>query len=704
MNLSIKKIQTGYMFILSIFLTNISNAQVDTIFWFAAHEVTQTHGDEPIYLQVATLNNPSNVTITIPAAGITIANNFPIAANSSNTFNLSPWKATLETAIGSINQPNNKGVLITATDYITAYYEVLGKSSAGRIVNTDIFALKGNNSLGKEFYVPFQNRFFNIGFDFWGNNMDGRSTIDIVATEDNTTITVTPTQPYRVGAGSSMAPINITLNRGQTYSIEAFGKSAAAHMAGTYIVSNKKIAVTMKDDSIGETTQAYDLAGDQIIPVNRTGTEYIVFSGYAFLVATEDNTTISKNGVDQGVNLMKGQTYSIDLTADPNAAYITTSKPAYMNHLIKIDGEMANAVVPPLQCTGSTYVTVNRSSFNYREIFYLFIAVEAGAENSFTLTNSVFPTGTTNTVINGASFTPVAGTGGAWLFDTLEFNNLSEVPLGSNIISNSAGIFHLGILNGKKVTTGAADPNDNSATGFRYGYFTDFGNLALNLNIPDQCIATGDSIQIYPGDYQSYDWSTGSTDTAIYIKQSGTFTVTVTNVDGCEGTSDFSVQLDQTPDFSLGPDVMLCKEEPMILVAKNTNFSQLSNVVFSWNTGTSTDSTLAISQAGTYILTATNGCGQYSDTVNIQMLPITTNNLFTPNGDAHNETFVLNGLQQIGEWELNIYNRWGERVYKSNLYKNEWDGVNVNEGTYYYKFIDKSGQCPEKNGWVHLVR
>lgn len=708
MKLLIKKIKVGLVLMATFLLTDVCQAQVDTVFWFVVPEVSSTHADRPIYFQIATLGNPSTVNISIPAAGITMVNNVTIPANSSQSFDVTAYINNLETPGANINQILNKGVLITATEFITAYYEVLGTVSASfgqRIVNTDIFALKGANALGTEFYVPFQNQFDNMVNSFWGP-LDVHSTIDIVATEDNTNITIYPTQPYRVGAsGSSSATISITLNRGQTYTIEAKGNLGSQHLSGTRIVSDKKIAVTMKDDSIGEVNTAYDLAGDQIIPVNRTGSEYIVFSGHAFVTATEDNTTISVGGVDQGVSLLAGQTHAIDLTGQANAVHIVTSERAYMNHLVKRDGEMGNAVMPPLQCTGSTSVTVNRSSANFGEIFYLYITVEAGSEDDFVVTNSLFPTGT-NTIINGADFQPVAGTGGAWLFDTLAFpyNVLNEIPLGGNTIANTTGIFHLGILNGKGVTS---DPGrsaeENQASGFRYGYFTDFGSLTISLNIPDECIAQGDSVQIYPGDFQSYDWSTGSTDTAIYVKQSGNFAVTVTNTAGCSVTEDFHVQLDQIPEFDLGPDIIVCGEQEVILHTYNTNFSGLSGVTFSWNNG-GADSIHSVYHSGTYTLTATNGCGNKAESVDVHMIPITTNNLFTPNGDGLNETFVLDGLDVIGEWELIVYNRWGERVYKADLYKNEWNGLNVIEGVYYYYFNDKSDQCPEKKGWVQIVK
>ncbi len=65
-------------------------------------------------------------------------------------------------------------------------------------------------------------------------------------------------------------------------------------------------------------------------------------------------------------------------------------------------------------------------------------------------------------------------------------------------------------------------------------------------------------------------------------------------------------------------------------------------------------------------------------------------NAFTPNGDRNNETF--NGVgTAIGEYEMFIFDRWGELIYKTNDYNQPWDGRLkqkgdvVQEDVYVYK-------------------
>lgn len=59
-------------------------------------------------------------------------------------------------------------------------------------------------------------------------------------------------------------------------------------------------------------------------------------------------------------------------------------------------------------------------------------------------------------------------------------------------------------------------------------------------------------------------------------------------------------------------------------------------------------------------------------------------NVFTPNGDGINDYFEITALESYLQNELTIFNRWGNLVYSSKPYLNNWDGHGLNEGTYYY--------------------
>jgi gliding motility-associated-like protein/uncharacterized repeat protein (TIGR01451 family) len=82
-------------------------------------------------------------------------------------------------------------------------------------------------------------------------------------------------------------------------------------------------------------------------------------------------------------------------------------------------------------------------------------------------------------------------------------------------------------------------------------------------------------------------------------------------------------------------------------------------------------------------------------------------NLFTPNGDGNNDTFEIKGLDQFPDNELTIVNRWGNEVFRTNNYQNNWTGEGLNEGTYYYLLkARKNGATEWKvfKGYITLIR
>jgi gliding motility-associated-like protein/uncharacterized repeat protein (TIGR01451 family) len=85
--------------------------------------------------------------------------------------------------------------------------------------------------------------------------------------------------------------------------------------------------------------------------------------------------------------------------------------------------------------------------------------------------------------------------------------------------------------------------------------------------------------------------------------------------------------------------------------------------------------------------------------------PIVPNG-FTPNGDGNNDVWTLYNIPYGCSVKVDIYNRWGNRVYTSNAYQNDWDGTSnisgssgknkLPQGTYYY-IIVYEGDCSELN-------
>jgi uncharacterized repeat protein (TIGR01451 family)/gliding motility-associated-like protein len=106
---------------------------------------------------------------------------------------------------------------------------------------------------------------------------------------------------------------------------------------------------------------------------------------------------------------------------------------------------------------------------------------------------------------------------------------------------------------------------------------------------------------------------------------------------------------------------------------------------------------------------------RYGYVTNVASVAITLNffeiaipNLFTPNGDGTNDVFEIRGLNQYGDNELSIVNRWGNEVFRQKNYQNTWSGEGLNEGTYYYllRVKPKGGNTEWQvfKGYITLIR
>lgn len=80
-------------------------------------------------------------------------------------------------------------------------------------------------------------------------------------------------------------------------------------------------------------------------------------------------------------------------------------------------------------------------------------------------------------------------------------------------------------------------------------------------------------------------------------------------------------------------------------------------------------------------------------------------NVFSPNGDGKNERFIIGGVEKYPGAKLQVFNRWGSQVYRSNDYRNDWNGSDLNEGTYFYILeVNKPDGIKTYKGWVLIVR
>jgi len=100
----------------------------------------------------------------------------------------------------------------------------------------------------------------------------------------------------------------------------------------------------------------------------------------------------------------------------------------------------------------------------------------------------------------------------------------------------------------------------------------------------------------------TYNWSNGATTPATYFTSSGTYTLTVSDNNGCSTSENISVSSGQSISLSLGADTSICNDSLLTLNA-GSGFTS-----YTWSTGAST-SYLYVANAGTYSVTVSNGTG-----------------------------------------------------------------------------------------------
>lgn len=140
--------------------------------------------------------------------------------------------------------------------------------------------------------------------------------------------------------------------------------------------------------------------------------------------------------------------------------------------------------------------------------------------------------------------------------------------------------------------------------------------VALNGE-PDLC--QGESVTLSSSTAESYLWSTGDTTQSIVVDTAGSYTVTVTDANGCEGTSDpVVINLNDNPEPTITPDgsTTLCEGQGLLLESSPA-------VSYLWNTGATTNQ-VTVGLTGTYWVevTDTNGCtGRDSVDVTVNPTP-----------------------------------------------------------------------------------
>ncbi|MEN2413759.1 choice-of-anchor L domain-containing protein [Flavobacterium mesophilum] len=172
--------------------------------------------------------------------------------------------------------------------------------------------------------------------------------------------------------------------------------------------------------------------------------------------------------------------------------------------------------------------------------------------------------------------------------------------------------------------------------------------------------------------FKSYLWSPGnSTSNSITVTSPGDYSVTVTDANGCQKTKTFKVIL---------------SEPATITEAVVKDFSGVDNSVLIKYTGSgnyefSLDGTVFQDDPqftgvapGVYSAVARdkNGCG-LSNRFLFYVLDYPR--FFTPNGDGYNDLWTIKNINQMPDYSISIFDRYGKFLKQMNQNSTGWNGI-----------------------------
>ena len=478
--------------------------------------------------------------------------------------------------------------------------------------------------------------------------------------------------------------------------------------------------------------------------LNLTGSGGVTYSwsGPNGFASTQQNPSITN------VTLSNNGTYSLTVT-DANGCSSTTSTLVTINAIptpVATGGSACeNGNVILTASGGATYSwsgpngftstqqnpVINNASLNAAGQYTVIVTAGGGcsgtAFTNVTITPAPIPTATVSGAVceNGSiNFNAGGGTSYQWSGPN-NFSSTLQSPNLTNVSAAQNGVYTVLVTdaNGCSATaTVSAVVNANPVGTILSGNVKGCSPVCANFAISSTPSAT------------TANWSLGDGNNAVGVttvnhcySAVGVYTIGAMFIDqnGCTGSATSTVEVVPSPtaDFNFAPIKPVINQDPLVTF---TDASHNGNIV-SWNwfftntaqsTSNQQNPTFMYTEPGIYavalVVKSDIGC---TDTI-VKSIVVSEDygiyvpNVFTPNGDGLNDVFQPKGFG-IVKYELQIFDRWGERVFYTKNFEEGWDGKFQGRGgdicaegsfTWLINVTNVFGKAHEIKGHVTLIK
>ena len=190
----------------------------------------------------------------------------------------------------------------------------------------------------------------------------------------------------------------------------------------------------------------------------------------------------------------------------------------------------------------------------------------------------------------------------------------------------------------------------------------------------------------------TYQWNTGATSESLSDVVAGTYTLSVTDANGCVKTQSFTL-VNPNP-ITVLADTGIDNTTHYGYINVTSTTGGTSPYSYTWSNNETAEN-ISNLESGEYILTVTdiNNCSSI-DTFEIK-IPLLIPDAITPNEDGFNDTWNIINIGAYNDIKIEIYNRWGDMVYqytgtgkeyaqKTNQWDGKYNGKDLPQADYVY--------------------